>query len=128
MALDAQTSLLLVANQASQGTISIVRVRPRHALPTDPVPPAHGARYFPHTRHNLSGPFLAFWQRYGGLATFGEPRTEPFHERGYLVQYTDRFELELVGGQVDTYLLGYMLTSQRSIPRVAPVASTSTRL
>jgi hypothetical protein len=71
---------------------------------------------------------LAFWQRYGGLATFGEPRTEPFHERGYLVQYTDRFELELVGGQVDTARLGYDLTSQRLIPRVAPVASTSTRL
>jgi YVTN family beta-propeller protein len=103
MAFDAQTGLLLVANQASQGidqgTISIVRVRPRHALPTDSVPPARGARYFPHTRHNLSGPFLAFWQRYGGLAIFGEPRTEPFHERGYLVQYTDRFELELVGGR-----------------------------
>jgi YVTN family beta-propeller protein len=132
MALDAHTGLLLVANQSnqgtSQGTISIVRVRPRHALPTDPVRPARGARYFPHTHHNLSVPFLAFWQRYGGLATFGEPRTEPFHERGSLVQYTDRFELELVGGQVDTFRLGYMLTSQRSIPRVAPVASTPTRL
>jgi YVTN family beta-propeller protein len=129
MALDAQTGLLLVANQGiNQGTISIVRVRPRHALPTDPVPPARGARYFPHTRHNLGGPFLAFWQRYGGLATFGEPRTEPFHERGSLVQYTDRFELERVGGQVDTFRLGYMLTSQRTIPRVAPVASTPTRL
>jgi YVTN family beta-propeller protein len=131
MALDAHTGLLLVANQSIQGirgTISIVRVRPRHALPTDPVPPARGARYFPHTRHNLGGPFLAFWQRYGGLATFGEPRTEPFHERGSLVQYTDRFELELVGGQVDTFRLGYMLTSQRTIPRVAPVASTPTRL
>jgi hypothetical protein len=132
MALDAPTGLLLVANQSiqgtDQGTISIVRARPRHALPTDPVPPAHGARYFPHSHHNFGGPFLAFWQRYGGLATFGEPRTEPFHERGSLVQYTDRFELERVGGQVDTFRLGYMLTSQRTIPRVAPVASTPTRL
>jgi hypothetical protein len=105
-----------------------MRVRPRHALPTDPAPPARGARYFPHTHHNLSGPFLAFWQRYGGLATFGEPRTEAFHERGSLVQYTDRFELELVGGQVDTAPLGRLLTATRTFPRVAPVASTSSRL
>jgi YVTN family beta-propeller protein len=61
MALDAQTGLLLVANQSIQGTdqgsISIVRVRPRHTLPTDPVPPARGARYFAHTGQTLAGRF-----------------------------------------------------------------------
>ncbi len=39
--------------------------------------------------HNLSGAFLAVWRRYGGLDTFGYPRTEPFTESGDLAQYTD---------------------------------------
>lgn len=129
LALDAPTGQLLVANQGiTRGTVNVVQVRPRPALPTDTAPPARGALYFPHTRHNLGGPFLAFWRRYGGLAVFGYPQTEPFHERGNLVQYTDRFELELAGGQVDTVALGRLLTAGRTFPRVAPVASTPDRL
>lgn len=129
LALDASTGQLLVANQGiTRGTINVVQVRPRPALPTDPAPPVRGALYVPHTQHNLSGPFLAFWRRYGGLAVFGYPQTEPFHQRGALVQYTDRFELELVGGQVDTVSLGRLLTAGRTFPRVAPVASTPSRL
>ena len=87
-----------------------------------------GARYFTQTGHNLSGAFLTFWRRYGGLDTFGYPRTEPFTEGGHLVQYTDRFRLDLLNGRVTTAPLGRVLTADRSFPTVAPFASSSSHL
>ena len=97
--------------------------------PTDSAAPGCcGARFFPQTNHNLSGPFLAFWRRYGGLDTFGYPRTEPFTQGGHLVQYTDRFRLDLIGGRVTTAPLGRTLTTSRSFPTVAPFASTASHL
>jgi hypothetical protein len=99
------------------------------------VTPAHrvgpagtDARFFSVTGHNLSGPFLSFWQRYGGLDMFGYPRTEPFTENGRLMQYTDRLLLEIVGGQVRVVALGHELTAGRRFPRVAPFPSTADRL
>ncbi|MFL5733804.1 MAG: L,D-transpeptidase, partial [Chloroflexia bacterium] len=46
-----------------------------------------GKIYFPETTHTLSGPFLSYWQRNGGLALFGYPISEPVQEGGYTVQY-----------------------------------------
>ena len=47
----------------------------------------------------------------------------------YLAQYTDRFELKLVGGRVITAPLGRLLTAGLYyFPPVAPFPSTSTRL
>lgn len=51
-------------------------------------------RYFPATGHNVSGAFLAFFERYGGIDTFGYPRTEAFTESGRLVQYFQRHRME----------------------------------
>jgi hypothetical protein len=56
--------------------------------------------YFPETGHNLSGVFLDYWQKNGGLAQFGYPKTEPFREinpsdgKVYLVQYFERNRFE----------------------------------
>lgn len=83
--------------------------------PADSTGPACcGARYFAHTGHNMSGAFLAFYQHYGGLGIFGYPRTEAFTEGGIRVQYTDRFLLQLVNGQVQTARLGRLFTSGRT--------------
>src|SRR5687768_9425350 len=38
---------------------------------------APGRVYFPETKHTLSGQFLNYWQRHGGLAQFGYPISEP---------------------------------------------------
>jgi len=38
--------------------------------------------------------FKAFYDRYGGLPTFGYPISPPFHENGYLVQYFERQRFE----------------------------------
>ena len=56
--------------------------------------------YFPQVKHTLSGPFLGYWQRYGGLAQFGYPISEPVLERNstdgktYTVQYFERARFE----------------------------------
>lgn len=99
------------------------------APPTDPVA---GAIYFGETGHNISGPFLAYWQGNGGLAQFGYPLTEVGEEAdpatgwGYRVQYFERARFEyhpenqaphdLLLGQ-----LGRMLLLQRpSAPAFMP--------
>jgi hypothetical protein len=87
-----------------------------------------GAHFFPQADHTLGGAFLAFHQRYGGLDTFGYPRTEPFTEPGHLMQYTDRFLLDLAGGEVVTAPLGLLLTEGRTFARIGPFRSTPDRL
>ena len=42
--------------------------------------PDMGTQYFPETQHTLSGKFLKFWLKRGGLAVFGFPISEPFDE------------------------------------------------
>jgi len=101
-----------------------------HTLPSDPVPPSTGpaTAYSANIGHNLGGAFLRFYRRYGGLDTFGYPQTEPFSEGGRLVQYTDRFQLEIADGRVSTALLGQLLTAARTFPRVAPFPAMPARV
>ncbi|HEU5099932.1 MAG TPA: L,D-transpeptidase [Roseiflexaceae bacterium] len=42
--------------------------------------PDMGTQYFPETKHTLSGKFLKFWLKRGGLEIFGYPISEPFDE------------------------------------------------
>lgn len=42
--------------------------------------PDMGAQYFPETKHTLSGKFLRFWVKRGGLSIFGYPISEPIDE------------------------------------------------
>jgi hypothetical protein len=69
-----------------------------------PDPPATmkpGAQFFAETGHNLSGQFLQFWQRRGGLSIFGYPISEeraeinPQDGKEYHVQYFERARFEL---------------------------------
>jgi hypothetical protein len=56
--------------------------------------PQNGSRYFPETRHTLSGEFLSYWKRRGGLPIFGYPISEKLEENGRIVQYFERVRLE----------------------------------
>jgi peptide/nickel transport system substrate-binding protein len=57
--------------------------------------------WFPETRHTVSGKILEYWNKYGGLAQFGYPLSEPFREISshdgnlYEVQYFERNRFEL---------------------------------
>jgi hypothetical protein len=63
-----------------------------------PAQPKPGAAYFPETNHNVSGAFLQYWQRYGGLPVFGYPLTEEFEHAGIRMQYFERARFELHPG------------------------------
>lgn len=60
-----------------------------------------GDRVFTETGKSLSGPFLTFWERHGGVAVFGFPITEEFDEVSLTdgvtrrVQYFERQRFEL---------------------------------
>jgi photosystem II stability/assembly factor-like uncharacterized protein len=72
----------------------------RH-FPPLPGPGGAGSRWFPDTKHTLSGLFLAFWQAHRGSVLFGSPISQPLYEqngdgtgRTYLVQYCQNVRLE----------------------------------
>jgi hypothetical protein len=56
--------------------------------------------YFEPTGHSLGGPFLTYWNQYGGLPIFGYPLSEEFQEvsatdsKTYTVQYFERARFE----------------------------------
>jgi hypothetical protein len=50
--------------------------------------------YFEETGHVVSSAFLVFFERYGGLDTFGYPISEPLVENGRIVQYFQRARME----------------------------------
>jgi hypothetical protein len=87
---------------------------------------AIGSRVFPETGHTVSGEFLAFWQRHGGLAVFGYPITDAFDEVSLTdgqvrrVQYFERqrFELHPENAEPWNVLLGLLGTE--SLPGRTP--------
>ncbi|HET9495458.1 MAG TPA: hypothetical protein VFR15_14600, partial [Chloroflexia bacterium] len=85
--------------------------------PEPAVDPIEGARFFPETGHNVSGPFLSFWEGNGGLAVFGYPITEEIKEidpqsgNEFLVQYFERSRFEYhpeFAGTPNEVLLGLL--------------------
>jgi lipoprotein-anchoring transpeptidase ErfK/SrfK len=65
-----------------------------------PAGPEAGEVFFPETSHTLSGVFLRFWQKRGGIPIFGFPISEPMDEvspadgQTYQVQYFERARFE----------------------------------
>ena len=62
---------------------------------------AAGSRYFPETRHTLTGRFLTYWQQHQGRVLLGPPISEPFEAgngdgsgQAYLMQYFANARLE----------------------------------
>ena len=84
-----------------------------------------GVRYFAATGHNVQGQFLTFFDRLGGEAILGWPRTEAFMENGLKVQYFQRAKMEYhpynaPAYQVQLALLGDLLGYRA--PATAPLA------
>lgn len=87
-------------------------------------------RFFPPTGHSVSGLFLAFFDRYGGIDVFGYPLTEALEEDGRLVQYFQRHRMEYwpenpANWQVQLTLLGDLLLgpADPGLPRPADPAA-----
>lgn len=97
--------MLLLLQSGTSTLVAPVRQTPqpiKHTLLTTPVPdPGEpGVWWFASTGHTLRNAFLAYWNKYGGLAQFGYPITEEFVENvgpnneAYRVQYFERNRFE----------------------------------
>ncbi len=75
-------------------------------------------RSFEQTGHTVSGPFLGFWNTWGGLSQFGYPITDAISEDGMTVQYFERARFELHSedkvNPVQLTRLGGNIVSRRS--------------
>lgn len=82
--------------------------------------------YFSETGQTVVGPFKQYWERHGGLARFGLPRTAAFEQAGRLIQYFERARFEYYPEFADTVnevqlgLLGDLLLGETPARRPAP--------
>src|SRR5262249_28030131 len=72
------------------------------------------------------GPFLASWERLGGIPTLGLPLSEPFTLANQQVQVTERAVLVRDCDRITLLPLGSLLSGGHPFARVAPVPSTPT--
>jgi hypothetical protein len=90
-------------------------------------------RYFQATGHYLRGAFRSFWERRGGLTSFGYPLTEEYYRQadGRIIQYFERarFELTVSGNQaiIELGRLGVEVTGNKLFPKTPPFTSTPAR-
>jgi len=75
-------------------------------------------RFFPQTGHNVTDPFLRFYEQDGGLTIFGVPLTEAFNKGALTIQYFERAHLEWhtnypVGRQIEIGQIGRELSATR---------------
>ncbi len=109
-----ETQLRLLGDLLTQDE----RGRPEWLALDPPIPP--GTRYFAETRHGVSGPFLAYFERAGGLESLGYPISEPFERDGLLVQYFQRARLELHPSNPPAYQVELGLLGDELIGRAWP--------
>jgi hypothetical protein len=71
--------------------------------------PSQGAQYFPETKHTLSGKFLKYWLKRGGLEVFGYPISEQIEEvspvdgQTRTTQYFERARMEYHPEELDGF-------------------------
>lgn len=79
----------------------------REILPGDAFPvvpdPLDGTLYFSETGHTLYGEFLEYWEKHGGLETFGYPLSEEFDDNGRIIQYFERARFEYFPEDMDPF-------------------------
>jgi uncharacterized protein YkwD len=117
------TALILLVMSSSL----VLAARPATAAPIA------STRYYAATGHSISGPFLQFFDRYGGVPTFGYPITDQVLENNRPVQYFERqrfeYHQEAAGTQYEVQLghLGKELAAGRvSFAAIPPINETST--
>jgi hypothetical protein len=94
---------------------------------------AMDTKYFPETRHNVSGEFLAFYNSVPDpLLVFGYPKTEAFFDRNltFTIQYFQRARFELhpdaqAGQRVQLSMLAKLVYSEAKTQPVVMVTNSS---
>lgn len=87
------------AYEVQLGLLGVEYTQGRQFARQQPFVSTPEVRYFSETGHGVGGIFLDFWERNGGLDTFGLPISEEFDEvlpdgHAYRVQYFERARLE----------------------------------
>lgn len=92
---------MTIIRQTRSGTYESLTLA--HSAASATLPGSHhdyeNSEYFAQTAHAILPVFYEYWKAKGGLAQFGYPKTEPFHEVNsdgniYLVQYFERNRFE----------------------------------
>jgi peptidoglycan/xylan/chitin deacetylase (PgdA/CDA1 family) len=84
------------------------------------------SRFFPETGFEVRDNFLRYWNRFGGLPTFGYPITAELEEEGAVVQYFERARFEYrPGSWPERYdillgLLGVEYATEANLLNTAP--------
>ena len=105
-----------------------VTAQPATAIMTTPY--GTPVRFYSETGHNLSGAFLTYYDKNGGLFVNGLPLTDEFAWQGMTVQVFERTIFERHNDNGSVYiarrLLGRDLTKDRdlSVPPFAPIANS----
>lgn len=125
-----EVQLRLLGDTLTQGARDRAEWTPiaRPAAPSD-------ARYYPETRHSIRGQFLAYYDRTGGLYSYGYPISEPMEVGELVVQYFQRARFEYHEGNPVAYRVQLGLLGDELIasswpagdPRLAAVPAPVTR-
>lgn len=110
---DGKVSLGNIGQEWLQGNIRV---------PAAPPPGPERSRSFGETGQSVSGMFLDFFEKNGGVRIFGYPISGVFTENGRRVQYFQRARFEDHGNKVLLGLLGQELYG----PPAAPVSDFTT--
>ena len=121
---DGGTAWAVVNKGMPVANISTVAVFNPARTPVSPCLPPAGSgpwQYVAATGHTIAGPFLSYYQKNGGAAILGMPRTEAIQDPGVgATQYFENARLDLKDGQVVVADLGSLLTTSRQPFPTAP--------
>ncbi len=123
------------AYEVQLGLLGVEYTQGRQFARPQPFVSTPELRYFSETGHGLGGVFLSFWERNGGLDTFGMPISAEFDEvmpdgHAFRVQYFERARMEYhpefagTPAEVQLGLLGSAL--YRNEPRPSTVQPVPT--
>ena len=89
-----RAELVAGTSGVQEAPLGVILAGGRHFPTIRPFSNTASRRYFPTTKHSLSGRFLDFWQHHSVARLIGSPISEPVYEqngdgthRTYLVQY-----------------------------------------
>jgi uncharacterized protein YkwD len=87
-------SISATATLAALVGLSLVLFSNGEQTTTALASPSQQTRYFAETGYTVSNSFLGFFDRYGGVRTFGYPMSDQMSENGRPVQYFERQRFE----------------------------------
>lgn len=76
----------------------------RQPIALPPEPAGVAGAFFPETGYTLSGEFLEFWERWGGLPIFGFPISAEHTSDGSVIQYFERARLRYRPDALSSFL------------------------